>query len=232
MRILFAAIVAVIMHFQCVAQSTDCKTLFSLPETFDLKTLTDSTRFGPEFTNGKLGSPDQYEFVIVNKWGNDVFRTKNFHQGWNGRINNREGICPDGVYMWLLDFGWKEDSSSYTCAGFVTCVNMQTEVRVTPLDTLNCVPSVYVPNAFTPNADGTNDRFTPLFGCPPIDYQMRIFDRWGNLIFETNDANKGWDGNAHDGIPAQMDTYVWKISVRYYEGEKKQELIGHVALIR
>lgn len=232
MRFLFLGLFILIIEGNCLSQAADCSTWFSIAETFDLKTQTDSTRFRPQFVPGMNDNPDQYMFVIHDKWGIEVFRTELLQQGWNGRINNRKSICPGGVYMWMIEFGWKKDSSFYTCTGFVTCINMQADVKVTALDTLNCVPSVYVPNALTPNEDGTNDMFTPVFSCPPVDYQMRIFDRWGNLIFETSDANKGWDGTAGDGITAPMDTYVWKISFRYYEGDAKHELIGHVALIR
>jgi gliding motility-associated-like protein len=92
--------------------------------------------------------------------------------------------------------------------------------------------AIFVPNAFSPNADGLNDGFMPLmFNVLSEDYTMQIFDRWGNLIFETNDINKSWDGRANGGNNiAQIDTYVWKIQLKDYTG-KIHKMIGHVSII-
>ncbi len=93
--------------------------------------------------------------------------------------------------------------------------------------------SLYVPNAFTPNDDGTNDVFLPLgIGMDPDKFEMWIFDRWGNLIFYTDDMARGWDGRvmAAQDI-AQIDTYVWKIKATDMLG-KKHDLIGKVSLIK
>ncbi|MGB3947874.1 MAG: gliding motility-associated C-terminal domain-containing protein, partial [Bacteroidia bacterium] len=71
----------------------------------------------------------------------------------------------------------------------------------------------YIPNAFTPNGDGVNDIFAGK-GMFIIQYEMLIFDRWGDLVFETNDYNKQWDGKANKGTKmAQRDVYVYKIKV-------------------
>lgn len=93
--------------------------------------------------------------------------------------------------------------------------------------------TIYVPNAFTPNGDGTNDDFKPsLYNVLPDSYSMLIFDRWGNLIFQTTDINEGWDGRVKGkSAIAQIDTYVWKIYVKDYTG-KPHQLIGHVSIIK
>lgn len=95
--------------------------------------------------------------------------------------------------------------------------------------------SLYVPNSFTPNGDGTNDGFRPYGeGIDPENYQLWIFDRWGNLIFQTNDWYMSWDGRVqggHSGDIAQIDTYVWKIRCKDILGNKHQ-YIGKVSLIR
>ncbi|MFL5764881.1 MAG: PKD domain-containing protein [Bacteroidia bacterium] len=71
--------------------------------------------------------------------------------------------------------------------------------------------TVFIPNAFTPNDNGLNDEFAPkLFGV--IEFEMRIFDRWGNEIFKTTDLNEGWNGRVHGvGEIVQQDVYVYKI---------------------
>ncbi len=92
---------------------------------------------------------------------------------------------------------------------------------------------IFVPNTFTPDDNGLNDLFTPVtFGIDPDKYEMWVFDRWGNVIFYTDDLNDGWDGKVlgSDQL-CQEDTYVWKILAKDVL-DKRHELIGHVNLIR
>ncbi len=93
--------------------------------------------------------------------------------------------------------------------------------------------SLYVPNAFTPNGDGSNDMFFAQgLGIDPDKFEMWIFDRWGNLIFYSDNMNKGWDGKVQGSdVLCQIDTYVWKIKVVDETG-KKQALLGRVSIIR
>jgi large repetitive protein len=92
---------------------------------------------------------------------------------------------------------------------------------------------IFVPNAFTPNEDNINDVFMPVgVGIDPEKFEMWIFDRWGNLIFYTDDLNKGWDGKVQGASEvSQIDTYVWKIQAVDITGTK-HNLVGKVSLIR
>ncbi|MCK5840002.1 MAG: gliding motility-associated C-terminal domain-containing protein [Bacteroidales bacterium] len=68
------------------------------------------------------------------------------------------------------------------------------------------------PNAFTPNADGINDVFMPILPeWGVLDYRMTLFDRWGKIVFDTNDMLEGWDGR-HHGKPCPLGTYIWVIT--------------------
>jgi gliding motility-associated-like protein len=88
----------------------------------------------------------------------------------------------------------------------------------------------YIPNTFTPNGDGLNDVFYPsIMGVE--DYHFMIFDRWGELIFETSDIYTGWDGR-YKGNKCQEDVYVWKVSFTDLTIEEGAKYIGHVSLIR
>lgn len=83
--------------------------------------------------------------------------------------------------------------------------------------------TIYVPNAFSPNGDGTNEIFMAK-GDGIKDFKMYIFDRWGNLTFFTDTMNKGWDGRKmgkSDDI-VQEDVYVWKIELKNWKGEPRQ----------
>lgn len=73
--------------------------------------------------------------------------------------------------------------------------------------------NIYVPNSFTPNADGQNDVFAPRgVGIDPTQYSLLIYDRWGGLVFESNDLNQPWDGRYQGTTKmAANGVYVWKI---------------------
>jgi gliding motility-associated-like protein len=87
----------------------------------------------------------------------------------------------------------------------------------------------YVPNAFSPNGDGTNDEFYGK-GENIVSYEMSIFDRWGNSLFHTEDINKHWDGTVHGNV-AQEDVYVYVINIKDNLGEG-HKYIGSVTLVR
>jgi len=91
----------------------------------------------------------------------------------------------------------------------------------------------YAPNAITPDGDGINDGFLPKgTGWDPASFKMYIFDRWGNLIFETSNMNQHWDGRVQ-GKPeiVQEDVYVWKVVLKDFNGGMHQ-YVGHVSVIK
>ncbi len=75
---------------------------------------------------------------------------------------------------------------------------------------INPVISLDVPTAFTPNGDGINDIIFPNgWGLRKLNY-FRVFNRWGQLIFESNDFKTGWNG-MYQGVPQNMETYVYQV---------------------
>ena len=92
--------------------------------------------------------------------------------------------------------------------------------------------TMYIPNAFTPNGDGLNDIFQPKgMGWKPDQYEFLIYDRWGTLIFKTNDYTKGWDGTIK-GILSPSDVYVYKIKAVSTAHSARKEFAGHVTLMK
>ncbi len=91
----------------------------------------------------------------------------------------------------------------------------------------------FVPNAFTPDGDEYNNTFQPVFtaGFDPFNWNMLIFNRWGEIIFETNDATIGWDGTYHNEM-CKEGVYTWKISFKDPEVDKHMEYHGHVTLLK
>lgn len=93
---------------------------------------------------------------------------------------------------------------------------------------------LFAPNSFTPDNDGVNDYFLPIIqGFDESTYTLRIYDRWGNLIFVTNRSDVPWTGNVNGGdYYAQADTYVWRIDVKDLEIADFQSFGGHITIIR
>lgn len=91
--------------------------------------------------------------------------------------------------------------------------------------------NIFIPNSFTPSADGLNDTWNPIISYL-TNYQLRVYDRWGWLVFETNDIYEGWNGKfRNDGKPMEGGVYAFKISFTELSG-KTHEIMGHVTLLR
>lgn len=98
-------------------------------------------------------------------------------------------------------------------------------------DTLECDSTVFIGNTFTPNDDGMNDTFQPVFSQQPAVYEFQIYNRWGELIFVSDQPAKGWDGSFKN-VPATTDTYIWKLKYRYEHETALYECSGQVMLLR
>ncbi len=151
-----------------------------------------------------------------------------------------------GATSWQWDFGDVNNNTSttqntsYTYADtgyYVVILEISNEFGCKSItgDYVRILPdvAVYIPNSFTPNSDGTNDLFNPMgVGIDGEKYELIIYDRWGSLIFQSNNPAKGWDGIVMGGSEAaQQDTYVWKIRFDDILGQKKR-YTGHVNLIK
>ena len=93
---------------------------------------------------------------------------------------------------------------------------------------------IYVPNAFTPNNSGGNEIFKPVMtGFDEQGYTMYIFNRWGNLIFETHDMQVGWDGTFHnDNTQVQDGVFTWKIEAKIKDSADTKIFVGHVSILK
>lgn len=94
---------------------------------------------------------------------------------------------------------------------------------------------IYVPNTFTPDNDGINEVFAPVIGggIYAEGYLFRIWDRWGNLIFETTQIGQAWTGNnSNGGYYVQNDVYVWEVQFRDLLNAENYIQKGHVNVLR
>lgn len=94
---------------------------------------------------------------------------------------------------------------------------------------IEAYPNVHIPNAFSPNNDGVNDVFSPL--CKDVtDIHFMVFNRWGELIYETNQVGEGWDGTFR-GKSSEIGVYVWYCAATFITGVS-EHVKGNVTLIR
>jgi len=109
--------------------------------------------------------------------------------------------------------------------------------RATPSPSTSC--NIYIPDAFTPNGDNLNERFTIKYSeqCSFKEFDFKIFDRWGRLVYETDtpENSVAWDGT-FDGKPLQQGVYLYRLYASYtdptiskYESITRQ---GSLVLLR
>lgn len=89
------------------------------------------------------------------------------------------------------------------------------------------------PNAFTPDGDEVNDVFRPIYACPVLLADFSVYNRWGQLVFQTHAPDQGWDGS-FQGKPAPADVYVWRVSYDAVRENGQQRIAeqGEVTLLR
>jgi gliding motility-associated-like protein len=156
-------------------------------------------------------------------------------------------ICPDeptfslrlqsgffSKYQWqdksTLPYFDVEEESTYT-------VRVWDEWGCTGTDSIvlsrKCPTKVYAPTAFSPNKDGFNDQFL-LYGKDIISFDLTIADRWGNIVFKSNDIEMGWNGQ-FKGVDSDPGVYVWMATLEGYRRNGKtyvETKSGTITLIR
>ncbi len=137
-------------------------------------------------------------------------------------------------YAWLLDGQLvsteKDWAHRFGALGrYELCLAIKNEYCEDTLCREIIFPIVDVPNAFTPNGDGNNDTlFVRGFGVLELDF--RLYNRWGQLVFETQALSQGWDGKFH-GKDQDMDVYVYILNARLENNETVSKK-GNITLIR
>ncbi len=137
----------------------------------------------------------------------------------------------DGTYSW--NTGSSEPTivvsgpGNYSVTVTNECGTASDDINVTSEE---CFCQMYVPNAFTPNGDEHNNAFFAVFDCPVQSFELLVFNRWGEVVFESNDLYQKWDG-FYKGALVQDGLYSYKIT--YAEADYvPNEIFGHVNIIR
>lgn len=141
---------------------------------------------------------------------------------------------PDAAYKWNNGEEGRaievQEPGFYTLTAETIC-----EIQSDTVEVKTCnICDVYIPNVFSPNNDGINDKFSPLTGvtCELSNYLLRIYDRWGALVFESRNPEEGWDGTFQSKVIA-ASSYVWQLSYQVIQNEEMiyNDKIGTVSIL-
>jgi gliding motility-associated-like protein len=90
---------------------------------------------------------------------------------------------------------------------------------------------IAIPTAFSPNNDGRNDLFRVFFECQPESYLIAVYDRWGQLIYQSDNLTDGWDGY-YRNIPQPIGVYTYFIHYREAGTKADKSMTGNITLLR
>ncbi len=204
-------------------------------------------------TQATASATTDYTLTVTDVNGCKNFTTQNVYIQlppknikWDTTLIIGQPIPINGNAGLNLSYTWTPitDLSCSTCAYPTSTSTNNITYSVTIKDAMGCFTAtntydifiepkstVDVPTAFTPNGDGTNDIiYVDGWGIKKLKY-FRIFNRWGQLLFESTDIKIGWDGT-FKGVPQNMETYVYQVSAETYVDKDPVLKTGSFKLIR
>lgn len=216
-----------------VQNPSNCFTAGAInPVSYTVKLIV-TTNFGCVDSVTKTNLITAYPNPVANfeadPWESDIYRPK---------VNFTD--ISAGASKWFWNFGdgqtsvIKNPSNTYQDSGTYT-VTMYIENQWGCADTIsktiriNPDFSIFIPNAFTPDGDGINDSFGAI-GYGITEYNMYIFDRWGELIFESHKYGENWNGTT-SGKESQIGVYPYRIDIKDIN-LKPHSFIGHINLVK
>ena len=137
-------------------------------------------------------------------------------------------ITNGDAFLWST--GSSENPITVTKSGIYTATAFLNGCEKKAFYTLEeCPCLVYIPNAFTPNSDGLNEVFKPEISCFETlkSYKMHVYDRWGNIIFQSSDYAAGWNGRDNKGGDCAMGVYNCVIQ---YTDSKDKKFVKNISI--
>jgi gliding motility-associated-like protein len=152
--------------------------------------------------------------------------TNSVTPNFSNLINPAHTYADEGIYTVTL-----------ITAGIVGCSDTLTKVNYITISESGTAGGtvgtndgvVFIPSAFTPNGDNSNDIFY-VRGANIDDLQMSVYNQWGERVFFSNNQSNGWDGT-YNGLEVQIATYVYIVNITSTDGTE-QTLKGHITLLR
>lgn len=179
-------------------------------------------------TNGVVDENIEYHEICEGDTVTDVFGLASVSGGFNEWY-----VFGDTITNQTLSITWDMDGI-FTFQGVRWdngCVSNPQTFTIT----LELCPNeiFYIPNAFTPDGDERNNTFKPIItsGVDIFNYNFLIYNRWGEVIWESNNPNIGWDGT-YNNIMCQDGVYSWKMRFKVPKTDEIKEFLGSFTLIR
>lgn len=122
-----------------------------------------------------------------------------------------------------------KESGTYIATVSGTCITSFSDTI--QIDFKDCICSLNMPNAFSPNGDNVNDLYGPVYDCPVSDFSMTVFNRWGEKVFETNNIEQMWDGTFM-GKEQPIGVFLYKVNYKDSWKNEKKLITGKITLIR
>ncbi|WP_276132961.1 gliding motility-associated C-terminal domain-containing protein [Polluticoccus soli] len=147
---------------------------------------------------------------------------------------------PDSIGTYYPDVTYKWSTGEMACCivpqydgeyRLATINECGTYFDTTFVEFSACDTCIVVPNAFMPHGDYSTRLFKAIVTCPIQDFDMKIFNRWGQMVFTTQDVTKGWNGY-YKNIPCDQGTFIYLIQYHSLASGKPQILKGNVTLLR
>lgn len=149
-------------------------------------------------------------------------------------------------YTWNFGYGSPTSSEFSPVHNFPEEGNITYWVKLTAMNDMGCESTIskpvkiedilyyFIPNAFTPDGDSFNDSFKPVFasGLDIYDYHLMIFNRWGEMVFESYDVEYGWTGTYGDLGLVEDGVYIWRVDFGENMSDKQHHNIGQVTVLR
>lgn len=192
------------------------------------------------YANGCTNSSTIIDAFCIYPGPTAIFQivTQNLQAGYPIQLNN----LSENASSFQWQFG--EEQSNFVNPEITFNQHGVNSITLIAYDELGCSDTIsqsiqvdnvihfYVPNTFTPNGDKFNNLFTPIIGdgIKPDVFNMSIFSRWGDLVYETKNIEIGWDGTKRD-LDCPDGDYIWKIEFKALD-EITHVYMGHVTLIR
>jgi len=178
--------------------------------------------------DGRIGASSEYHEICIGDSITDMYDAVSPSSGYNEwytfgdttisqQINitwDQEGIFNFDVVRW--DNGCVSNPVTFTVI-----------LELCPDDL------IYIPNTFTPDGDEHNQVFRPIFtsGFDPYQFNMKIYNRWGEVVWETNNANSTWDGTYNNSI-CPDGTYTWTARFGMTDTDEVKEIKGYITIIK
>jgi gliding motility-associated-like protein len=149
-------------------------------------------------------------------------------------------------YEWTFGDGTATSDLFEPNHSFPEVPNVTYQVRLIAMNDFGCADTIYkpiivqdviifyIPNVFTPDGDDFNEIFKPIMysGIDVYNYHMTIYNKWGEILFESYNAANGWNGTYGGGEIVQDGVYIWQIEFGDTRSDEIHKYTGHVTILK